>query len=1106
MRPSLSPLRSLPNPSTIILSLLILSTLSFAAAPDRITGAVDSSRMVPLAKSLHPRAQRQYDRGSVDPSKQLGYITLLMAPSASQQRALNQLLTQQQDRKSSNYHKWLTPQQYADRFGLSQNDLNKVTAWLTSQGFQIASVGGGRNSVIFGGTAAQVQAAFGTEIHNYRINGEEHFANSTPLMMPSALGGIVRSVIGLHDFRPQPASGGRRFTGMRNGHPDYYDANFLFPNFLAPGDIATIYDVTPLYNSTPSIDGTGQKLAIVGQTDIYLADINDFRGGFGLSLIPTSGLGFCHTDSTGIVISPCSTTIFDYVLLGTDPGFPFPGDLGESDLDIEWTGAVAHNAQIVFINAETAGGVNDALVAAIAPPSGPPLAPVVSMSYGACEAQALDVETILQQGNAEGVTIVNSSGDAGSATCDRNPPNNSQPFSPAVNGLAVSYPASSPEVTGVGGTAISLTDDSIGSSFWGTSNGTDGGTALSYIPELAWNDDEEFAQFCQTNATNSFCTTGGGTPGWVALTASATAAQVQEDIWISQGGGGASNCFTETGGGICQAGFTQPTWQQGLSVPSAPAGVRYVPDISLLASANFPGYIFCTPLSELGGTGSTSSCSNGIFAAVDTNGSLVGGTSASAPVFAGILTLVNQYLVQNGFQTNPGLGNANPSLYHMATYNQTAFHQLTTGDNMVSCKAGTPASQPAAIQCPTAGVFGYQASNADSATGYNLVNGLGSVDANILTTAWGELLTPSTTSLSPSATNIFVGQTETFTITVTSISSASGVVTLFNHGSTTTLGSAPISSGTGSFATGALPIGTNSITGTYNGTNASSTSAPVIVKVAAPQFTFAGTGSHTVLAGQQSLAYSFTATPTTPAGTPSFTSVVTFACAFAPTDTTLTNNSCAFTPPTIAAGATGPTPVTLVITTAGPNTGTGTQLRRRADNRLPWLPFTLPLAGVVMVGFAGRKLSKYSMIASLCLALALAGFLVACGSSSHPITVAVSGPANVFPNNAVDSWPNQTAQFTATLTNDSTSKGVTWTASEGSIDATGLLTAPTVSASNTSPITVTATSVADTSKTGTASIILSPTTLPGTYTVMVTANEGGANGTSHTQPVTLVVQ
>ena len=873
---------------------LLISTLCLAAQQDRITSAIDSSQTTPLAKSLHPQAQPQYDLGRVDPSMRLSYVTLLMTPSPSQQKALDQLLAQQQDRTSPLYHQWLTPQQFADRFGLSQNDLNKVTGWLRSEGFQILSVGGGRNSVSISGTAGQVQHAFGTEIHRYKVRGEEHFANSTPLMMPAALNGIVKSVMGVHSFLPRPASQGRGTTGMRNARPDYYDANFIFPNFLAPGDLATIYDITPLYSASTPIDGTGQKLAIVGQTDIYLADINDFRSGFGLNPIPTTGAGSCTTNSSGIVISPCNTTHFQYVLVAgsTDPGTTYAcGDLGESDLDIEWSGAVARNAQIVFVNSPVrygancsflgGGGVNASLSAVINPPSGPALAPVVSMSYGACEAEAGDLETLLLQGNAEGVTIVNSSGDAGAATCDRNPPNNSQPFSPAVNGLAVSYPASSPEVTGVGGTAISLADDSYPtpSTFWSTTIGANGGTAVTYIPELAWNDDVAFAQYCQAPiSSDTFCKQGGTspTPGWVPLTSTATAAQVQEDIWTSISGGGASNCFTQSPTGMCTAGFAQPAWQKGLKVASAPSGVRYVPDVSFFASPNFPGYIFCTAQNPPGNSAST--CVGGISSAVDNFQSIVGGTSVSSPVFAGILTLLNQYVVATGFQSTPGLGNVNPMLYTLAaTPSNNAFHTVTSGDNNVYCQPNTPAGQPSNVQCPAAGVLGYSASNFDAATHFNLVTGLGSVNTDALFLAWAGALTAPDFTLaagSASPTSVPAGQSASVTLTIAPVNGSTQTINFTNSTS-----SNPQSCSAGlpagalcSFNPGSVTLdGTNSQTVTLTITTTANMKVPSGVQTITVTGISGGT-SHTATVSLTVTATNQTFSLTTNAGT--FTTAV----------------------------------------------------------------------------------------------------------------------------------------------------------------------------------------------------------------------------------------
>jgi len=1097
---------SATNFSTLILCVLILSALSFAAAPDRITAPILSSQLSKFSAGVPLKAQPQYDQGPVDPSLKLSYMTLLTVPSASQQKAIDRLLAQQQDPRSPLYHQWLTPEQYADRFGLSPNDIQKITNWLQSQGFTILDVARGRNWIAFSGSAAQVQSTFQTEIHKYDVEGEMHFANSTPPSIPAALAGVVTGLRGLDDFRPRP-TGILRNTRAR----PLYDSS-LFGDLVAPGDISTIYDVNALY--TLGIDGTGQKLAVAGQTDIYLADLTDFRTGFGLSAIS------CTVNPSG-VITACNDPHFQYVLGGTDPGVS-PGDLSESNLDIEWSGAVAKNAQIIFV---TSTNAFTSYYYAI----DHQLAPVISLSYGLCELQdqgfvAAD-EAELKKGNSLGITIVNSSGDTGVAACD---PNGS---TLATAGLAVSYPASSPEVTGVGGSAVPLAN--FTSTYWGTTNGTDGGTAKIYIPEIAWNDDAEFAAFCATHSSNSFCSTGNGTG--VAITSEATA---QNAIGIQSGGGGASNCSTTNGSGICTGGFPQPSWQT--VTISGQTSARFSPDVSLLASPNFPGYIFCTELSELGDAGTGSSCAPGgptgitnALALTNSSGGptppIIGGTSASAPVFAGILTLINQYLVTNGFQSAAGVGNANPDLYHIATYNPVGFHQVTTGDNLVSCQPGSPAAQPTALRCPAAvppateGVFGYQASTADSATGYNLVTGLGSVKASSLATAWGELLTASTTSLSPSATQIIPGGSETFTITVTP-SSASGAVSLYDNGSTTALGTATVSAGTGTFTTTALSLGANSVVGKYTGTNANSTSAPVIITVTAPTFTFGSTPgaatSHTVLSGQMSLPYSFTATPTSGL---TFASAVSFSCSFSPTDPTLTASVCSYsvnggTPSptaTIPAGSKTST-VTLAVQTAGPNNGTGTLLRHRSDNRLPWLPLTLPLAGVVIVGFAGRKMSRGATLAGMCLMLVLAGFLIACGSSSHPVSItSVTGSSSsIFPQNA--GWTNATATFTAVLANDSGNKGVTWAVSAPGSGNPGMIattdpthatyTPPTIAAGLTSPITVTATSVADTSKTGTASIALNPTTLPNPgYAVTVTASEAGA-ASPQTANVTLVVK
>jgi subtilase family serine protease len=732
-----------------LLLTILFSSLSYAAVPDRIAGAVTGGPTVVLSGNVNHQALPKYDQGPADPGLRLGYMTLLTQPTASQVKALKQLLAEQQDRKSPNFRKWLTPEQFADRFGLSPNDIEKLTAWLKSRGFKVLNVARARNFISFSGTAAQVQSAFGTELHRYNVNGEMHVANATAPRIPKALAGIVSGLRGLDDFYLKPRVA-RNSPAARRARPNYYDTIFQPPDFLAPGDIATIYDINALYNASPAIDGSGQKLAIIGQTDIVLADINDFRTGFGLPTIS------CTTNGSGVVTA-CNDAHLQYVVPTglTDPGSPSLGDLTESDLDIEWSGATARGAQIVFVNApaeDADGGVFAAWYYAV----DNNLAPVISMSYGACEfqdnfvlsatGQPLSDELELMQANALGITFLNSSGDSGAAECDA--ATNSDTNNLAVGGLAVSYPASSPEVTGVGGTAIPVAN--FTTSYWGTTNGTDGGSVLTngpqqgYIPEQAWNDDEELTQ----------------------IESGTTAQSWQTNYAIVSTGGGFSNCAQQTADNLsCVIGFGQPSWQT-VTVPNQ-APTRFSPDVSLTASPNFPGYIFCTPQNAwVSGSSSTAStCADGIPAALaltdssdNPSPSLVGGTSASSPIFAGIVALLNQYLGTNG------LGNINPTLYNLAAASPSngAFHQVTTGDNNVYCEVGQPAGTaedpwPTALQCPASGVFGFSASNADAKTGYNLVTGLGSVDANKLALAWSAA-TPAPFTLAPTVANFEVAQ------------------------------------------------------------------------------------------------------------------------------------------------------------------------------------------------------------------------------------------------------------------------------------------------------------------------------------------------------------
>jgi hypothetical protein len=583
---------------------------------DRIVRKPAAESKVIVRGNVHPFARPRFDQGRLDPSFKMERITITFKPTDAQEAELDKLVEDQQNSTSPNYHKWLTPEEYGNLFGLSPNDVDQIVSWLKTQGFTVNEVARTRRWVAFSGQALQVEAAFQTTIHQYAVEGHTFYANATDPVIPAAFADVVSGFRSLNNFRMAPRPRVRHVDGKISSD---FTSSVSGNHYVAPADFATIYDLGNLYAA--GFDGTGQKIAVVGQTNIQVSDIRAFRAASGLP-----------ANDPQVVIVPGSS----------DPGL-VNGDVEEASLDLEWTGAVGRNAQIIFVTSKN--GVLDSLQYTI----NQNLAPVISISYGSCEPNFTPQETsalaaLAQQANAQGITIVASSGDSGAADCE-----NSQ-AKIATQGLAVDMPASLPFVTAVGGSEFR----EVGT-LWSTTSDSDNGSALSYIPEIAWND-----------------TTGTGV--------------------LSAGGGGHS------------VNFSKPGWQTGAGVPSD--GARDVPDISLNASGSHDGYLIC----------SFGSCINGFRSS---NGGLlvVGGTSAGAPAFAGVVAIINQ--LSNSIQ-----GNVNPKLYALAATAPAAFHDITLGGNQVPCLAGT-------ANCPSGGSIGYTAG-----VGYDQATGLGSVDIASLLAAW----------------------------------------------------------------------------------------------------------------------------------------------------------------------------------------------------------------------------------------------------------------------------------------------------------------------------------------------------------------------------------
>jgi pseudomonalisin len=502
----------------------------FVPVKDRIVGYIDDENRVTLRGNRHPLATARYDAGAVEPSFLMEHMLLTLLPDATQQNALNRLLEAQHDPESPYYHQWLTPEQYGERFGLSETDAAHVAGWLQAHGFQVEEVTTGRSSIIFSGTAAQVEDAFRTEIHAYNVRGDLHHANAKDPEIPATLGGVVGGVVSLHDFRSDTMHG-----SVRKPSPDFTNGNSYY---LAPADFATIYDLLPLYQQ--SINGSGQSIAIVGRSNIKLADVRQFRTTFGLP-----------ANDPQIIVN------------GSDPGVFSSGEETEADLDVEWSGAVARNATIKFVvskSTNSSDGVNLSAQYIV----NHNLAPVMSTSFGLCEASLGSsgngfLSSLWQQAAAEGITVLVSSGDNGAAGCD------SPSVATATHGRGVNGLCSTPYSTCVGGTEFD--DASKPSLYWSASNtsGTQS-SALSYIPEIAWNE---------------------SAPGY--------------GLWSS--GGGASIVYPK------------PSWQTGTGVPAD--GKRDVPDVSL-SSAGHDGYLIFQEgsLYVVGGTSAASPAFAGIMALV----------------------------------------------------------------------------------------------------------------------------------------------------------------------------------------------------------------------------------------------------------------------------------------------------------------------------------------------------------------------------------------------------------------------------------------------------------------------------------------------------------
>ncbi|HEY6292416.1 MAG TPA: S53 family peptidase [Terriglobia bacterium] len=671
-----------------------------SSAVPRIVEPVDESRLVQLRGNTHPLARPEFDRGAVEDSVLLDHMLLQLKRSPEQEQALEEFIDRLHDPHSAQYHKWLTPSEFGEKFGPSAQDIETVTNWLQLRGFQVNVVYPSGMAVDISGTAAQVRHAFHTEIHRYSVGGVEHIANASDPQIPLAFEPVVVGFASLHDFRPQP---------HLKRHPNFsfpFEGSELYE--VGPQDFAKIYNVSPLWKASKPIRGAGETVVVLEDTDINPADWTTFRSSFGLASFAGT-LTQLHPTSPG----PGSNCL--------DPGTN--SDEGEAAVDAEWSGAVAPDAAIELASCADTKTTFADLIAGENLLNGTSPPPIMSDSYGGCEREYGKsgneaYNNLWQQAAAEGTSVFVAAGDEGAAECDAL-------RSYATHGIAVDGTASTPYDVAVGGTDFQDFVDGTTGTYWSNTNDTGGASALSYVPEMTWNDS------CASSVLYTY-------EGFASGNAFCNSPTGLSFLAVDAGGGGSSVVYSK------------PSWQAGV-VGIANDSRRDLPDVSLFAADGLYTHALLYCMSDTAQGGSPCNYSN----ATDASNNSAGGTSFSAPAFAGIQALVNQKTASR--QGNPDYvlyrlaadeygSNGDPNHGNLTLCDATngnavgascTFYDVTLGDNDVPCKGAKD------CYLDPGDLFGVLSKSSQSlkvafpaTNGWDFATGLGTVNVLNLVNGW----------------------------------------------------------------------------------------------------------------------------------------------------------------------------------------------------------------------------------------------------------------------------------------------------------------------------------------------------------------------------------
>ncbi len=475
------------------------------------------------------------------------------------------------DPNSASYGRYLTPAQFRTRFAQPASAVSTVASWLRSQGLRVGAAPANHLFVPASGTAAQLERAFGTRLNVYRVGRRTMRAPASAPRVPASLSGIVSGVVGLADVhvRHDSAVGAPPPPGFRAGRPcSTYWAQQTASSFpkaygstrpfttcgYNPQQVQSAYGMAPVIKS--GIDGTGQTVAVIDafNAPTIRKDLNTYSARHGL---PVPNLKQYN-------VKPAPGNVGDK-----------QGWYGEETLDLESVHSMAPGAKLVFLGAKSDSDLDILERANFAIDNH--LASIVSNSYGNLgeDIPAADrnaQEAAYKQAIVEGIGFYFSSGDCG----DEIDP---QGLCGGLGSRAADYPASSPNVTAVGGTSLAIGQGGkyLFETGWGTGLSPLGPSGQHWNPKP---------------------------PGF----------------YLYGSGGGTSQVFKE------------PSYQKGV-VPNSLAHYfgtkagRVVPDIAAVGDPN-TGFL----------VGETQTFPTG----VKYGEYRLGGTSLSSPIFAGIMALANQ--------------------------------------------------------------------------------------------------------------------------------------------------------------------------------------------------------------------------------------------------------------------------------------------------------------------------------------------------------------------------------------------------------------------------------------------------------------------------------